>query len=156
MHILIVEDNAFNAFCLSGLLQATHQRITISVVSNSVNALEFLKKHSPFLIILDGDLRAHDELHCNGPALADSIWTLNPRASIIAWTDSDLMRQAFAKTFNQHNKPFTEHHCWTKIVSRERIIQSLSHILKDQNQDMTEIRLENAGHSEENRSLICN
>jgi len=129
MHVLIIEDNAFNAFCLTRLLQAAYNQIQVTVVNNSIEALDLLQQQTPSLIILDGDLRVSDELHCNGPALADLIWSNWLNVSIIAWTNSELMRQAFAEIFKQYNRPFNENHCWQKIVSQKRILQSLAYFI---------------------------
>jgi CheY-like chemotaxis protein len=130
MHVLIIEDSAFNAFCLTRLMQATCPQIQVTTINNSVDVLNFLEKNTPSLIILDGDLRPQDELHCNGPVLADFIWSsYSSQIPIIAWTDSDTMRLAFAEVFRRHQKPFNDYHCWTKVVSQERIMQTLAHLI---------------------------
>ena len=129
MHILIVEDNPFNAFCLTRLLQSVYRQIQVSVVGNSVDALNFLQQNTLSLVILDGDLRANNESHCNGPTLADVIWSSGYTIPIIAWTDSEGMQQAFADVFEKHNKFFNENHCWTKIVSQKRMIQTLAYYI---------------------------
>ncbi|STX27632.1 two component sensor and regulator, histidine kinase response regulator [Legionella beliardensis] len=129
MRVLIVEDSTFNAFCLTRLLQVVCQTIHVTVVNDSLQALAYLEKNRPTLIILDGDLKALDGLGCNGPALAHTIWAKHADLPIIAWTNSDLMRQAFADVFRQYGKSFCEHTCWNKIVSPERIVQSLSYLV---------------------------
>lgn len=125
MHLLIVEDNAFNAYCLQRLLETLAPGIKIHSVSNSVEAIAAVKSSSPDCIVLDGDLGISDGLNCNGPALADLIWKHHPQMHIIAWTDSEVMRSAFNRVYQQHDKPFNEYSCWTKIVSQERVRKSL-------------------------------
>ncbi|MGQ3889339.1 response regulator [Legionella sp. CNM-1927-20] len=143
MRVLVVEDSTFNAFCLTRLLQVVYTQINVTVVNDSVQALAYLQNNVPALIILDGDLKASDGLECNGPALAHTIWSSYKYIPIIAWTNSEIMRQAFADVFRQHNKPFHDYHCWQKIVSLERIAQSLSYLIKqEQNFAKEQINLE--------------
>ncbi|MDP1603489.1 MAG: response regulator [Legionella sp.] len=130
MHVLIIEDSAFNAFCLTRLMQAACPQIQVITINNSVGVLSFLEKNRPSLIILDGDLRPNDELNCNGPALADAIWSNHSnQLPIIAWTDSESMRLAFAEVFKQHKKPFNDYHYWTKVVSQKRILQTIAYLI---------------------------
>lgn len=129
MRILIVEDGAFNAFCLTQLLEAVFEPVQVVLAKDSISALNELSQNSPALVILDGHLGASDGLYCNGPALASAIWLLNPQMPIIAWSDSEAMRLAFAEVFKQHNKVFNDYTCWTKVVSQERIRQSLPYLL---------------------------
>lgn len=126
MRILIVEDNAFNAFCLTRLLQAACPHVLVTVVNDSISALNALESDAPSLVILDGDLGVSDGLRCNGPALADAIWQHSPSLPLVAWSDSENMQQAFSKIFRQHKKNFNDLSCWPKIVSQERISQSLA------------------------------
>ena len=129
MRVLIVEDNAFNAFCLTRLIEVVYKQAHVVVLNNSLNVLNFLAQNDTSIVILDGDLGASDGLHCNGPALAELIWMAKPQLPIVAWSDSDSMRSAFAEVFKQHSKPFNDHSCWTKIVSLERIYHSLPYVL---------------------------
>ncbi|KTC76987.1 response regulator [Legionella brunensis] len=129
MRVLIVEDNAFNAFCLTRLLTAVNKQIQVIVVGDSLSTLNYLAENDASFIIMDGDLGASDGLYCNGPALAEVIWQKNPELPIVAWSDSENMRRAFIDVFKQYNKPFNEYSCWTKVVSQERIRQSLPYLL---------------------------
>lgn len=129
MRVLIVEDGAFNAFCLTRLLEGVCQQVQVNVVSDSLSALNYLMHNNPSLVIVDGYLRVGDGLSCNGPALVDAIWQTNPHLPVIAWSDCENMRHAFAKIFKQYNKPFNEYTCWTKVVSQERIRMSLPYLL---------------------------
>lgn len=126
MRVLIVEDHPFNAFCLSRLLQSAFLKIDVQTVANSALALEALGSECKDVVIVDGDLGASDGILCNGPALADAIWQLYPEQPIIAWTDSESQKQAFAHTFSKHHRPFTSNHCWPKVVSARRIEQALA------------------------------
>jgi CheY-like chemotaxis protein len=134
MRILIVEDNAFNAFCLSRLLETIFKHVHIICVKNSSEALSFLQHYPITLVILDGDLGAGDGLQCNGPVLASVIWSMCHDLPVIAWTNSDNMRQAFADVFQQHGKLFDEYRCWKKMVSLDHIQQSLHYLLTPQPQ----------------------
>jgi len=127
MHILIVEDSDFNAFCLKRLLESVHQKIQITTVNDSVNALQACENQTFDAIIIDGDLGAGNGLCCNGAALADAIWSKYPQQTLISWTDSDFWRNAFAEVFKQYQKPFNDNYCWPKVVSYDRIRKLLSH-----------------------------
>lgn len=128
MHVLIVEDNAFNAFCLTRLLQASCQHIKVSVVNNSVNAYNFFLDQVPSFVVLDGCLSVHDEQHAHGPVLADLIWTAWPKMPVIAWTNCDTTRQTFDAVFKKHKKNFNDIYCWSKVVSQTSIAKSLAYI----------------------------
>ncbi|MFA5960671.1 MAG: response regulator [Tatlockia sp.] len=132
MRILIVEDNAFNAFCLTRLLEVMDRQVRVEVVQDSVSALNFLARNRIELVILDGCLEACDGLQCNGPVLASLIWSTNPNQTIVAWSDSESMRLAFAEVFKQYNKRFNEQTCWSKVVSAERIRQSVPFLVAQQ------------------------
>lgn len=129
MRILIVEDNAFNAFCLSSLLEMINKQIKVKVVNDSLSALCYIAQYEVSLIILDGDLGARQDLKCNGPALADLIWLNHPYIPIIAWSDSEEMRTAFSSVFTQHNKEFNDYSCWKKEVKLDLIQQSLPFLM---------------------------
>lgn len=130
MRVLIVEDNAFNAFCLTRLLESVYQQqVQIIVVNDSLSALNYLAQNNVALVILDGDLGVSDGVNCNGPALADAIWSNDPQLPIVAWSDSDSMRSAFAEVFKRYNQLLNEYTCWTKVVSQERIRQSLAYLI---------------------------
>lgn len=122
MQILIVEDHEFNALCLTQLLQATNYSLLISTANSSTSATGYLQQNSPELVILDGNLCARGSQQ-NGPDLANTIWLKNPETTIVAWTDSDSMRLAFAEAFEQHAKPFNFYYCWPKLVRAEQILQ---------------------------------
>ncbi|HHF7344596.1 TPA: response regulator [Legionella feeleii] len=130
MRVLIVEDGAFNAFCLTRLLESVCQQAQVTVVGDSLSALNYLRDNTPALVIVDGHLRAGDGLKCNGPALVDAIWQTNPHLPVLAWSDCETMRHAFAEIFKQYNKPFNEHTYWPKVVSHERIRMSFSYLLR--------------------------
>ena len=120
MRVLIVEDNSFNAFCLTRLLQTVFPKLEIHSAADSTYAI----------VIVDGCLGATDGIHCNGPALADAIWSQDNNQHVIAWTDSKAQHQAFAETFKQHRQLFSEATCWPKIVTAERIENALAPVLK--------------------------
>lgn len=126
MRVLIVEDNAFNAFCLSRLLQTVNKQLKIKVVSDGCSALRYLTQYEVSLIILDGDLGENPNSNDNGPTLANSIWSKNSQIPIIAWSDSEDMRAAFAGVFKQHNKAFDHKSCWPKAVDSGLVLQALS------------------------------
>lgn len=127
MHILIVEDSDFNAFCLKRLLESVYPTVVrIKTVNNSLDALHACETDVFDAIIIDGDLGAGDGLCCNGAALADAILTKYPQYPIISWTDSDHWRSAFADVFRQHHKHLNETNCWPKVVTYERIRKSLA------------------------------
>ncbi|MDI1352503.1 MAG: response regulator, partial [bacterium] len=95
MRVLIVEDNAFNAFCLRRLLESVMTFGTVTIVNNSRAALSLINNYSPDLVIIDGDLGAfNDGLHCNGPELATIILGKYPHLPLIAWSDSIELREA--------------------------------------------------------------
>lgn len=121
MRVLIVEDNAFNAFCLRRLLESMSTSLLVTIVNNSQAALSAMQINVPDIVIIDGELGAHDGIHCNGPALADAIFQKFPHVPLIAWSDSIVMREAFSTIFKQYNRPFNEHSSWTKVISLERI-----------------------------------
>lgn len=129
MRVLIVEDNAFNAFCLTRLLTTVNKQIQITVVNDSLAALAYLAENDVSFVVVDGDLGVVDGLNCNGPSLAELIWQNQPNMPLIAWTDSDTTRRAFIEIFKQYNKPINEYTCWTKVVSQDRIRQSLTYLL---------------------------
>ncbi|VEB33873.1 response regulator [Legionella cherrii] len=121
MRVLIIEDNAFNAFCLSRLLESVIASVSIDVVSNSQDALSCIDTHVPDLVIIDGELNLIDELSTHGPQLAAVILQKYPHLPIIAWSDSEFMRSAFAKVFIQSNRLVNEYNTWTKTVNPECI-----------------------------------
>ncbi|KTC64651.1 two component sensor and regulator, histidine kinase response regulator (plasmid) [Legionella adelaidensis] len=126
MQVLIVEDNSFNGFCLNRLINNIYKFAQITIVTHSFQALKHLAENSSDLIILDGNLASSDSV--NGPALAGIIWEKYPHKPIIAWTDCENMRTAFAKVFKRHNKPLNEFTCWPKVISEDTIIESLLHL----------------------------
>lgn len=126
MSILIVEDNAFNAFCIKRLFAFINSELELTVVPDGFSAFSYLAENRPELVILDGDLSVSGTFYCNGPALAELIWRTNPQLPIIAWSNSEAMRAAFAQVFMQHSRQLNDYNCWPKIVSVERINKSLS------------------------------
>jgi CheY-like chemotaxis protein len=129
MSVLIVEDNAFNAFCIKRLFAFINNELDLTIVPDSFSALSYLAENNPALVILDGDLSTSDGCYCNGPVLAELILRTNPQLPIIAWSNSEPMRAAFAEVFRQHNRLLNDYNCWPKIVSVERINNSLSFLL---------------------------
>jgi CheY-like chemotaxis protein len=121
MLVLIVEDNAFNAFCLSRILESSIPDCHVRIAANSLDANVLIAQEQFDLIIVDGDLGASDGLHCNGPALVDLLWTESPWLNIVAWSDSSSMRQSFSDVFSRHHKPFDEQTCWPKMVGEQRV-----------------------------------
>ncbi len=124
MRVLIVEDNAFNAFCLRRLLESVVTSVSVSIVNNSQAAVSHINGNLPDMVVVDGDLGAIDELHCNGPELVNILLRRHPYLPIIAWSDSESMRDAFAVVFNQYNKPLNEYNTWTKVIGIERICKT--------------------------------
>lgn len=127
MRVLIIEDNAFNAFCLSRLLESVIASVSIATVSNSHDALSFIETHVPDLVIIDGELNLVDELCTHGPQLAEIILQKYPHLPLISWSDSEFMRGAFAKVFIQHNRLVNEYNTWVKTVSPESIQKTCSY-----------------------------
>ncbi len=125
MRILIVEDNAFNAFCLRRLLESVVSTVTVTIVSNSLEALPLINNNLPDMVVIDGDLgAANDEYCCNGPELANLLLQKFPHLPLIAWSDSELMREAFFRVFNKHRQPLNEYNSWTKAISLDRIFKT--------------------------------
>ena len=121
MLVLIVEDNHFNAYCLSRILTVSHPQCLVRIAADSTTALSMMSSEAFDVVILDGHLGAGDGLNCNGPALADSIWMQYPWMTIVAWSDSTQMQRAFSEVFLRHNKVFSDVFCWPKIVGEQRI-----------------------------------
>ncbi|GGI87451.1 response regulator transcription factor [Legionella impletisoli] len=130
MRVLIVEDNAFNAFCLTRLFEAVCRVVQVTVVTESLNALHKLEQFQPDLVVIDGDLGAGDSRYCNGPLLADLIWRKYPNKAIVAWTDNQLMRRAFEEVFHVHHKPFRDCTMWSKIMPQHQLYQALVDLSK--------------------------
>ncbi len=131
MRVLIVEDAAFNAFCLCRVLELAIPFLFVTVVPNSVRALAWLKENTPDLVIVDGDLGATDGQYCNGPALAHEMLNSNNTLSLIAWTDSKVMCEAFATVFSQHGRFMNQCNSWPKLVSEERVRETVSYYFGD-------------------------
>ncbi len=126
MQVLIVEDNVFNAFCLTRMIEASCYPVQVTVASDCMTAMKQVEKYRPALVVMDGDLGAQDDRYDNGPALADILWQQYPQLTVVAWTDSDRMRKAFAEVFQRHNKRFDEYSSWTKAICPKHLIQSLN------------------------------
>ncbi len=121
MRVLIIEDSAFNALCLSRLLESVITSVSVAVVSNSQDALSFINTHVPDLVIIDGELNLINESSTHGPQLAAVILQKYPHLPLISWSDSEFMRGAFAKVFIQHNRLVNEYNTWAKTLSAECI-----------------------------------
>lgn len=125
MRVLIVEDSAFNAFCLRRLLESVVAQVSVTIVNNSQAALSLINSHYPDMVVIDGDLGVtSDDQYCNGPELADTLISKHPELPVIAWTDSELMREAFCKVFTRHNHSFNEYNSWGKVISIDRICKT--------------------------------
>ncbi|KTD62494.1 response regulator [Legionella shakespearei] len=125
MRVLIVEDNAFNAFCLRRLLESVVASIGVTIANNSQAAMTHINNTSFDMVVIDGDLGAvSDSAYCNGPELAHIILQKNPHLPIIAWSDSESMRDAFALVFKHYDRLYNEYNCWTKVISLERICKT--------------------------------
>lgn len=127
MRVLIIEDNAFNAFCLSRILESINASMSIETVSNSQDALAWIESQVPDLVIIDGELNLINEFSTHGPQLASVILQKYPHLPLIAWSDSEFMRSAFAKIFSQSNRLVNEYNTWAKTVSPECIQKTLSY-----------------------------
>ena len=130
MRVLIVEDNEFNAFCLRRLLESVLTgAVSVSVVDNSHYALSLIyATNLPDLVIIDGNLGVPDNgLHCNGPELANILLYKYPHLPIVAWTDSEAMRQAFSQVFEEHDRLINDFSFWNKTVSLDCISNTWAH-----------------------------
>lgn len=128
MRVLIVEDNAFNAYCLRRLLESVAPTVNVIVVNNSKAALAQVSYALPDMMVIDGDLGAsNDVLYFNGPELAHILLEKNPQLPLIAWSASETMHQSFAKVFQHHAIPLTEYNNWSKGITQEHIDKTWSH-----------------------------
>jgi CheY-like chemotaxis protein len=132
MRVLIIEDNSFNAFCLSRLLEAVCPQVNISVITNSIDALHATETFNPNLVILDGDLGGGANQY-NGPVLADIIMRKYPDKAVVAWTDNAPFRSAFEGVFKAHHRSFNETVMWSKQLSHNDLHQALSKLAADYN-----------------------
>ena len=119
MRILIIEDNTFSAFCLRRILESVLASVSVIVTSNSQDALSLIDFELPDLVIIDGELEQVNESSRHGPQLAAAVLEKYPHLPMIAWTDSEFMREAFAKVFIQHNRLVNGHSIWAKVISPE-------------------------------------
>ena len=125
MKVLIVEDSAFNAFCLRRLLESVVTQVSVTIVNNSQAALSVINSNSPDMVVIDGDLGVtSDDQCCNGPELADILIQKYPNLPLIAWSDSEYMREAFSLVFKRHNHQLNEYNTWTKVISLDRICKT--------------------------------
>ena len=111
-------------FRLCRLLESADPSVSVTIVNNSQTALSLINSDLPDIVIVDGDLGANDGALCNGPSLVDALLQKYPYLPLIAWSDSEPMREAFSSVFKQHNKPFNEYNTWPKVVSLERILKT--------------------------------
>ena len=137
MQVLIVEDNVFNAFCLSRIFEVTYKQVQVTVANKSHTAMKQFEKISPALVILDGDLGADKGRSWNGPALADILWEKYPHVPVVAWTDCEQMRSNFADVFKRHNKAINEYNNWAKVVCPIHIHQSIAYLTAEFNYSTT-------------------
>lgn len=131
MHVLIVEDSAFNALCLRRIMETSIPTISVAIANNSTIALSSIHSNTPDLVIIDGDLGAVDGVNCNGPVLAGFLLNKYPRLPIIAWSDSELMRDAFAKIFKHYNRTANIFNTWPKVVNQDRVLNTINHFYSD-------------------------
>lgn len=132
MRVLIVEDNAFNAFCLRRLLESVVTSISVTIVNNSQAALSFMNNYCPDIVVMDGDLGAsNDEVNCNGPELAGILMQKYPQLPIIAWSDSDIMREDFIQVFKNYGRLLNEYNTWTKVIGLERICKTWTYYFSE-------------------------
>lgn len=122
MRVLIVEDNAFNAFCLRRLLESVLNNLNVCIAATSDAALTQLENNHYDLLILDGDLG--EEAYGNGPELANRIMSQFPELPIIVWSDTESMRTLFAKVFQKHNQFMNEYNTWNKTISLDHICKT--------------------------------
>ncbi|KTD11957.1 two-component response regulator [Legionella gratiana] len=127
MHVLIIEDNAFNAFCLSRLLETVTVSVSVTVVNNSQDALSAIDINVPDLVIIDGELNLINESSTHGPQLAAILLQKHPHLPLIAWSDSEFMRGAFTKVFMQHNRLVNEYNTWTKTLNPDCIRKTMDY-----------------------------
>ncbi len=137
MQVLIVEDSAFNAFCLRRLLESEVTPTVVTIVHDSQAAMSYVNNNVPDMVIIDGDLGATEAPYCNGPALTESLLQQYPYLPIIAWSDSETMREDFAVAFMRHDRLLNEYNIWAKVVARDLIRKTWSYYfgepMKDQN-----------------------
>lgn len=129
MRVLIIEDNEFNAFCLKRLLESVITRSSVSIANNSNAALALFYSHPFDLVIIDGCLGATraNGAYCNGPELAQILLYKYPQLALVAWTDSQQMRQEFSLVFKQYERSFNEFSLWNKTVTIETICRTWTH-----------------------------
>lgn len=127
MNVLIIEDNAFNAFCLSRILETVIPSVSVTVENNSQDALSAIENHVPDLVILDGELNLINELSTHGPQLAAILLQKHPHLPLIAWSDSEFMRGAFTKIFIQNNRIVNEYNTWSKTVGPNDIRKTVDY-----------------------------
>jgi len=127
MRVLIIEDNTFNAFCLRRMLESVVASVSVTVVDNSQDALSVIALNMPDLVIMDGELKLINEWSRHGPQLAAILLEKYPHLPVIAWTDSEFMREAFVKVFMRHNLLIKDHTVWAKVISPERIRTTMSY-----------------------------
>lgn len=133
MRVLIIEDNEFNAFCLKRLLESVITRGSVSIANNSNAALALFYSHPFDLVIIDGDLGATraNGAYCNGPELAQILLYKYPQLALVAWTDSQQMRQEFSQVFQQDERAFNEFSLWNKTVTVETICKTWTHYFSE-------------------------
>lgn len=136
MRVLIVEDSAFNAYCLRRLLESVTQSmassVQVTIANNSQAALLAIHNRCPDMVIIDGDLGAlKRNTYFNGPELADILLHKYVDLPVIAWTDSDSMLQQFASVFSQHQLQLNEYNCWAKNITMSHIYKTWSHYFSD-------------------------
>lgn len=131
MRVLIVEDNAFNAFCLRRLIEQVILTVSVNVVQNSHDALAVISNHIPDLVVIDGDLGTTEGLNCNGPELANILLQKYPQLPLVSWSNSESMNESFMQVFRMHGKVYNECTIWTKLVSLESLVQTLNYYFAD-------------------------
>lgn len=132
MHVLIVEDNALNAYYLRRLLESLIEPSSVAIVNNSQSAIEYIANQGADVVIMDGDLGvAPDDVRYNGPELADFLLNRHPTLPIITWSDSELMHESFSKVFNKHGTSLNEFNSWMKSVQIERICKTWAYYFDD-------------------------
>ncbi len=133
MRVLIIEDNDFNAFCLRRLLESVMTGGSVTVANNSNAALSLFYSHPFDLVIIDGDLGAvrGTGAHCNGPELAQILLYKYPHLALVAWTDSQQLRQEFSHIFKQHERVLNELSVWNKTVTVETICKTWTYYFSE-------------------------
>lgn len=129
MNVLIIEDHVFNAFCLRNLLESIIPFVKITLIKSASEAMVHAAHCTPDLIIVDGDLNCPDGI--TGPYIAEFFLKRNSTLSIIAWSDSQGMQEAFTEVFARFGRVTNRFNVWPKAINMERVNASIEYYFGD-------------------------